>query len=149
MRELRGEEGAGRSRPTSGDGAALLTFLSTRHPDAALGLLLGVRRAWGPLLPLGIRIWAPNWTQMFNKHWLDLPLQRNCVRLSPYSLPPPPPLYPVLCTLPLPTCLSLVDLETWAGLAFETPSSTWAKKNPFANHLRRVEGRWGRAGHFA
>lgn len=90
MREHRGEEGAGRCRPTSRDGAALLTSPSTRHPDAALGLLVGVRRAWGPLLPLGIRIWAPNWTQMLNKHWLDLPLQRNCVRLSPYSLLPSP-----------------------------------------------------------
>lgn len=65
----------------------------TPRPDAALGLLLGVRVAWSHLLPLSIRNRAPKWTHLFEGRRLGLPFQRYRVRLSRLWRPRSPVLH--------------------------------------------------------
>lgn len=82
-REEHGNRGAelGAANPRLGKGDPTRSP-STLHADAELDLLLGVWVAWCHVLPLSIRSWAPNWTQMLKGQQVGLPLQRDLVRLS-------------------------------------------------------------------
>lgn len=89
----------------------------TPRPDAALGLLLGVRVAWSHLLPLSIRKRAPKRTQMFEGRHLEGLFQRDRVRLGRLLRPH----YPILCLSPRGPGLP------WRALPPRGPSEAFAK----------------------